>query len=260
VTTTPVAPPSYYNEVTLEKVGQYLFLLYGGSGAGKTTLAAQFPGPVMFISADVGVMGGLLSAVSLKREDQKLLQIRLTSFSQLQSAYSNLERDFKNGVYKTLVLDSLTTLNQLIIRDILAMTAKEVPVFQDWNLSTARMRTTINKLASFGAHTIFTATEQVVKDEQQGRLMGLPNLPGKLAQEAPAGVDIVLRLKTRMSFDAQTRKSVVTYLAQTAPDEIWYAKDRSATLPPEIILSTPDGKPTFNSLKHLFESPSKGGK
>lgn len=251
--------PTYYNEMTLEEVEQYIFLLYGGSGCGKTTLAAMFPSPVMFLSCDVGVMGGLLSAVSLKKESHKLFQVRLNSYAQLLGLYPNLERDFKAGVYKSLVLDSLTTLNQLIIRDILSMTAKEVPVFQDWNLATTRMRTTINKLASFGAHTIFTATEQVVKDEQVGRLMGLPNLPGKLAQEAPAGVDVVLRLHTRMSFDAQTRKRVVTYLGQTAPDEIWYAKDRSATLPPEIILSGADGKPTFQPLEHLFKPTSKGG-
>jgi hypothetical protein len=219
----------------------------------------MFPSPVLFLSTDAGVMGGMLSAVSLKREGHTLLQARITSYSQLTTLYGSLEKDFKSKVYRTLVLDSLTTLNQLIIRDILMMTAKEVPVFQDWNLAAARMRTTINKLAGIGAHTIFTATEQIVKDEQVGRLMGLPNLPGKLAQEAPAGVDIVLRLKTRTGFDAQSGKQKVRYVAQSAPDEIWYAKDRSATLAPEIPLSDDQGKPSFAALAHLFNpSTTKG--
>lgn len=244
--------PSYYSEMTLEEVGQYIFLLYGGSGTGKTVLASQFPGPVMFVSTDEGVMGGLLSAVSLKSKSNTLLQVRLTSYGQLTSLYDRLTSDFKAGVYKTLVVDSLTTLNKLIIRDILSMTAKEVPVFQDWNLAAARMRTMINRIAGIGAHTVFTATEQVVKDEKVGSMMGLPNLPGKLAQEAPAGVDVVLRMKVRMGYDQKTMKSRVTYLAQSAPDEIWYAKDRSATLPPEIILSDENGKPTFAPLAHLF--------
>lgn len=251
--------PAYYQEMSLEEVNQYIFLLYGGSGTGKTVLASQFPGPVMFVSTDEGVMGGLLSAVSLKTKSNKLLQIRLTSYSQLTNVYDQLARDFKAGVFKTLVIDSLTTLNKLIIRDILGMTAKEVPVFQDWNLAAARMRTMINKVAGIGAHTVFTATEQVVKDEKVGSMMGLPNLPGKLAQEAPAGVDVVLRMKTRMGYDPKTMKSRVTYLGQSAPDEIWYAKDRSATLPPEIILSDENGKPTFQPLAHLFPTTNQKG-
>jgi len=245
---------SYFQEVSKETVEQYIFLLYGGSGSGKTTLAAMFPN-VLFISVDAGAMGGLLSAVS--QIEGSIKQVKLNSYQQLIGLYSHLERDARK-VFNTIVLDSLTSLNQLVIRDILSLTAKETPVFADWNLAVARMRNTINKLASFGCHLVFTATEQIQKDELVGRMMGLPNLPGKLAQEAPAGVDIVIRTHTRSGYDSKTMKRKVTYVGSTAPDDIWYAKDRSATLPPELVLSDEEGKPTFKALQHLFGV--KGGK
>ncbi|MGW8177341.1 MAG: ATP-binding protein [bacterium] len=241
---------SYYKEMSLEEVGQYILFLYGGSGSGKTTLAAQFPDP-LFISVDAGAMGGLLSAVS--QSTKPIKQVKLTSYSQLLQLYPLLERDAKK-VFQTLVIDSLTSLNQLVIRDILSLSAKETPVFADWNLAVARMRNMINKTASFGCHLIFTATEQIQKDEMTGKMMGLPNLPGKLAQEAPAGVDIVIRTHVRSGYDPKDlTKRKVTYVGSTAPDDIWYAKDRSATLPPELVLTDGNGKPTFKPLEHLFE-------
>lgn len=241
--------PNYFQEVTKKTVEQYIFLIYGGSGSGKTVLSSMFPNP-LFISVDTGVMGGLLSAVSYTTTPIK--QIRLTAYNQLTSLLPLLERDAKK-VFSTLIIDSLTSFNALVVRDILALSAKETAVFADWNLAVARMRNMINKLASLGSHLIFTATEQIQKDEILGKTMGLPNLPGKLAQEAPAGVDIVIRTHTRSGYDAKTMKRKVTYIGSTAPDDIWYAKDRSATLSPELVLSDEEGKPTFKALEHLFQ-------
>lgn len=232
----------YFTKIDHESVGQYLFLFYGGSGVGKTRLAAQAPGPVLFLSCDTGKMGGLLSAVQYTP-----LQVKVTNYQQLLSLYPRLAGG-ANKDYTTLVVDSLTSLNQMVVRDIIAPTFRETARFDDWNLAVARMRSIINKLAEFGSHVIYIATEQVVKDEQLGRMMGLPNLPGKLSQEAPAGVDIVLHLTARSSFGADGKKKVI-YTAATAPDEIWYAKDRSGTLPPEVVIHESN---SFQPFMHLF--------
>ena len=242
-------PANYFQEVSRETVEQYTFLIYGGSGSGKTVLSSLFPNP-LFISVDAGAMGGLLSAVS--QMEGSIKQVKLTSYQQLVGLLPALERDAKK-VFHTLVLDSLTSFNQLVVRDILMLSAKETPVFADWNLAVARMRNIINKLASLGSHLILTATEQIQKDENSGKIIGLPNLPGKLAHEAPAGVDIVIRTHVRSGYDAKTMKRKVTYVGSTAPDDLWYAKDRSATLPAELMLSDEQGKPTFKTLEHLFE-------
>jgi hypothetical protein len=239
----------YFSTVALSDVSQYIFLVYGGSGTGKTRLAAQFPDP-LFLSCDTGVMGGLLSGVQFTPK-----QVRLNTYQQLLALYPRLEAG-ANKDFKTLVLDSLTSFNQMVVRDIVAPTMRETPRFDDWNLAVARMRNVINKLASFGTHLIFTATEQIVKDELQGKTNGLPNLPGKLAQEAPAGVDIVLHLYVKSGYGTDGKKKV-TYCAATTPDDTWYAKDRSGTLAPEIVLP-PTG--AFEVFKHLFASnPSTKG-
>lgn len=233
----------YFTTVSSTDVSQYIFLFYGGSGTGKTRLAAQFPEP-LFLSCDTGVLGGLLSGVQFHPK-----QIRLTTYQQLLGLYAKLEAG-ANKDFKTIVVDSLTSFNQMVVRDIVIPTGRETPRFDDWNLAVARMRNVINKLASFGAHLIFTATEQIIKDELQGKTSGLPNLPGKLAQEAPAGVDIVLHFQVKSGYGTDGKKKV-TYVAATTPDDTWYAKDRSGTLPAEIIIP-PIG--AFEVFKHLFAS------
>lgn len=202
-------------------------LIYGSSGAGKTVLSAQSPKqPVLFLSCDPGTAGGLTSAVRFKP-----LQVKITSWSQFMQLLPQLEKDA--GIkFNTLVLDSITYFQRIVMQSILTLTGREIARFEDWNLCVERLRNAINKLASFNCSLIMTATEQLIRDEITGKVQGLPNVPGKLAQELPAATDICIRLFTRTGFD-QTGKKIVRYMFQSTPDEMWTGKDRTGLLPPE---------------------------
>lgn len=219
-------------------IDQITILLYGKSGVQKTRLAAQVP-DVLFLACDTGQYGGMLSAMEFDP-----LFIKVTSYGQYQNLIPELEKD-AGKEWKTLVIDSITSFRRIVMRNILLLTGREVPRFDEWNLCVERMRTALNTLGALNANLIITATELVTKDEDSGRIIeGGPDLPGKLAVEVPTAVDIALHLYTKVGFTKEGKR-FVNYLMSSTPDEIWVGKDRTGTLAIECPTS-------FDSLKHLF--------
>ena len=232
-----------YNTIPtqIEEIEQYSFLFYGGSGSGKTSLAAQFIeiGQTLFLSCDTGKYGGLLSG-----RRYSPLQIRLNTYDDYLKCIEHLEKDAGER-FRVCILDSVTSFQRIVMQHILRLSGREVARFEDWSLCVERVRTALNKLGGLRCHLILTATEQLIRDELIGKLIGLPNLPGKLAHELPAAVDVVLHLYTRTGYD-KTGKKQVNYLMSSTPDELWVAKDRTALLPVEAATD-------FKTLKILFE-------
>ncbi len=219
-------------------------LFYGASGVGKTRLVGQWP-DVLILACDPGAYGGAISArkfrpkVKIIRSYQEIFDFSLTC------------QKYIGKEIKALAIDSLSYLQRIIMADILTKSLREVPRVDEWGLCAQRMRKLIVKLSEYNCVTIFTCTEQIVKDEISGKLIGGPNLPGKLAQELPQACDIVLRLSATTSLSEEGVK--VVYKFQSTPDDIWYAKDRLNILPPmaevDIKHFEPFFKPSINQLK-----------
>ena len=236
-------PSSIYTtlEYPLSEDLQRTILIYGASGTQKTRTAAQFPSP-LFLSCDPGQLGGLASGAEFKPK-----QIRIESWAQLQKALPTIEKD-AGTEFKTLILDSTTYFQKIVMRDILRTTAREIPRYEDWNLCIERIRSILNQLANLKCNFVITATEQLLKDEISGKIMGLPNIPGKLAQELPAGVDVCLHFYVKSGYDANGKKKT-SYWASSVPDDMWYGKDRFGILPAEFELLQPK---TFVQFASLF--------
>lgn len=219
---------------------QRTVLIYGQSGTGKTKLAGEFLDP-LFLSCDPGKLGGALTII-----DKKVKHIKITSYSQLMDLIPTLTAEADKGSFKTIVLDSISYLSSTILRDILKQSGREIPRFEEWNLNATRMRTLINSITSINSHIVFTAVEQKDKDEITGKISGEPKLPGQLATELPQACDITVRLYTTTSRNASTGKLQVNYKFRSVPDEMWFAKDRTNTLPPE-------GDTDYKYFKPLFD-------
>jgi len=231
---------------TLDHIEQFTILGYGASGTGKTRTIAQIPG-CCFLSCDPGKYGGLISAVDVKPQP---IQIRINSWNDYLKYLPQIEKDA--GVrFTTLVLDPVNEFVRMIMQSLLQLSGREIARFEDWNLCMERLRSAIRKLSSFNCNFIMLCTEQMIKDETLGRLFGLPNVPGKLAQELPAAVDMVLHFITKSGYGSDGKRKT-SYLFQSQPDEIWTAKDRFNIFKPEEVIP-------FNNAVELFK-PLLGGK
>lgn len=103
--------------------------LYGPNRSGKTTLACQFPKPLLLLSFEPARSGGAESA-------RKIPGVKLLKFDDHIQSTTNLmglAKELREGganYYKTLVVDSATSLQERVLQEILDL--PEVPVQLDW--------------------------------------------------------------------------------------------------------------------------------
>jgi hypothetical protein len=233
---------------------QKIFLFYGNSGSGKSYLSAQFPKPLI-LACDPGDLGGSLSTVKFHPK-----HLKVSNYYDLINLMPKL-KDWAGKEFKTLIIDSTTYLSRTVMDLVLKTVNREIPRFEEWNLMVTRMRTLINNFAEMNCDVIFTATEDMDKDKLTQKIYGGPNLPGQLATELPQACDVVLRLFAVSSYNSKMQREV-HYKFQSVPDEIWFARDRTGTLPSEGVLgSNPHVLGTsiregFEHFKHLFPKES----
>jgi phage nucleotide-binding protein len=215
-----VKPPS---EVIL-----YLNLLvYGEPGVGKTYLAATAQDsphttPVLFLDVE----GGTTTIRRRKDVDVK----RIKSIDELVQVHKMLH-DENDGYYKTVVIDSLTELQKLDMRDVMKeLTQKrpdldpDVPGMREWGKSAEHIRRIVRGFRDLPLNTVMTALSNIERDEN-GVVQYTPSLPGKLKMEVPGFMDIVGYLSAQIENEETIRR------IQFAKSRRVIAKDRTDSLP-----------------------------
>lgn len=207
-------------------------LIYGDSSVGKTWLAGSASevasmAPVLFIDVEGGslTLGSAFPSVDI---------VRITEWKELDDIYGELYS--MKHQYKTVVIDSLTELQYFNMERIMAELVKkgrssgkdvdpDVPDQREWGISRSQIRRVVTAFRDLPMHTIFTALAKVEKSKRTGLETTLPSLPGKLANEIPALVDMVLYMYVKLVNDTTNR------LLLTSRTEKEIAKDRSGSLP-----------------------------
>lgn len=226
-------------------IKRYIFLLYGDAGSGKTVLAARFPEPLI-LSCDPGSLGGCMSAVKFKPKF-----LRIESYIQFLNLIPAL-REQAGKEFKTVVMDSMSYFQRLVMKPIIEAVGREKPRFDEWSLCIERMRSTINVVADINANIVFTATTNLSKDEVTGQIFGGPDLPGKLQKELPQACDVVLRLFAQSGYST-TGQRTVRYKYISVPDGVFPARDRTRVFPTEGDISE-DNVEGFAPFKRLLFS------
>ena len=144
-------------------------LVYGASGVGKTRFAATAPKPV-FLSAEAG----LLSTIGVG-DDVDFAEIK--SLADLQSAYHELAKG--GHKYETVVIDSITEINEIIKEGIEAKTGKSMQL-QDWGTLAKSIRGILRNFRNLDMHVVFIAQEQNEMNDQKISKI-VPSLNGKAA-------------------------------------------------------------------------------
>ncbi len=125
---TPVKPGSLLSRARPVAEAETNFvhmLLYGRNRTGKTTLACQFPKPLLLVSIEPALAGGARSVrgvpgISWIRVHPTDPEADLKTSDELEQLGKELRADPNVGGYKSVVIDSGTSLDEVVLAEICA--------------------------------------------------------------------------------------------------------------------------------------------
>lgn len=183
-------------------------LVQGPSSVGKTVLACGFPTPIRYLDFDNKITSAAAFYANDKERLEKIEVIpyatmpvapdannkmgRMKQFTTDLSAIYQLHYAKKPLPFKTLVVDSLTTLVQFILDDYLKVSQtgikrahSEINALQDYQLLDKHMKEIITGLLSLECNVVFIGHIATEKDEISGSIQNKVLMPGKLADKLP---------------------------------------------------------------------------
>ena len=186
-------------------------LVYGHAGAGKTTLGATMPAPII-ISAE----GGLLSI-----KDAGLDYIEVNSMDTLMEAFEYVSAS--GDKYQSVVLDSISEIAEVVLIHEKAVNKDGRAAYGEMAVQMTSIIRAFRDMA--GKHVLMTAKVEKTQDES-GRILYSPSMPGnKVGQSLPYFFDEVLALRVEKDGDGKAQRALMC-----DSDGIWLAKDRSGKL------------------------------
>jgi hypothetical protein len=234
-------------------------LIYGDYGVGKTRLAAsasEVPqmSPVLVLDYEGGTE-------SLRRPYPDVDVLRVATWSDMQKVYDDLHRT-NGGGYKTIILDSLTEIQKFSMYEIMEKRVvdalakgddadPDVPGMREWGKNVEQVRKFVRAFRDLPVSTIFTALSKDDKDPRTGKRKTLPSLSGKVAQEVPAFLDVVVYYYMKRVDDEERR-----FLLCNATEGNT-AKDRTARLP--MVMEEPSMAKIFDHILGSSEAEDDEG-
>lgn len=188
-------------------------LVYGNSGAGKTSLIPTLPSPIV-LSAE----GGLLSI-----QDANVPYIEIASMADLQEAYQWLINSDEAKAFKSVALDSISEIGEVVLNHERKQTKDPRQAYGAMQEQITDIIRAFRDLPN--CHVYFTAKCEKAQDET-GRMLYAPSMPGnKTGQSLPYFFDEVLALRVEKDADGVTQRALMC-----DSDGLWQAKDRSGKL------------------------------
>lgn len=188
-------------------------LVYGQAGAGKTTLIATLPVPIV-LSAE----GGLLSI-----QDANLPFIEIASMEDLKEAYAWLTESEEAKGFQSVALDSISEIAEVVLNH-------EKKINKDpraaYGAMQEQMADIIRAFRDLPSRHIYMSAKLEKTQDEMGRVLYAPSMPGnKTGQSLPYFFDEVLALRVEKDADGNTQRALMC-----DSDGLWLAKDRSGKL------------------------------
>lgn len=201
-------------------------LIYGDYGTGKSRLAASLPQPGYLLDFDDCAID--YSKGQWWREDaiyNKTSPVA-TRWQVLRQELQNLQTGAVRGQdFKSLVLDSTTSLSRLALEYAMALNKSRGPDGGPiWNVHRAMAKNLVEEVIggvlAFPGIKCVIAHPEITKHEITGEIIGQLNLPGKLTAEVPAMFDEVW-----VSVATKTKEGI-TYEVSFVPVGFYKARSR----------------------------------
>lgn len=168
------------------------FLIYGGSGTGKTYSLRTAKKPIFVDSfdpegavalQDLAKQGLAIIETSYEDEDAK----KPTAFAAWDKNFDQLVQSKFFEKIGTYVLDSATTWAQAALNVILAKAGRTggIPQQNDWYPQMVLIENSLRRIMQLPCDVVFICHDDVLKDEITGKVMRAPLLTGKAKKRIP---------------------------------------------------------------------------
>ena len=248
-------------------------LLYGGSGSGKTTLAGTFPGKILWIICSGGMKPGELRSLDDPDHRKKVSQVVLEASAEIKTIVEHIA---ETGAYATVVLDHVSGLQDLTLKEILGL--EELPAQKSWGLatqaqygqSTLQCKEMLRALLNLSGNVVIVAQERVFGGKDDGMESEIikptvgaavtPSLAGWLNPACDFVLhmfkrpithkeEIVLNGKGSGKF-LETRGKGVEFCARTEPHDVYMTKFR---VPRGHVIPEYVPNPTYDKLLKIIK-------
>lgn len=225
------------------------FVFYGKSGSGKTTIAASFPKPVLFLDCKDEGEDSVADV-----EDVFIKEV--TSSEDIDDVYWMLKKN--PGKFGTVVFDTMTGLQQILVEEKVGGSTKGKKSAgdwgtmrkQDWGDIAAVMKRWIIDFRDLPIEVVFIAQDRVFNGGEEGDddselapEVG-PRLMPSVASALNAAVSVIANTFIRMRFvkkkvngkEKEVRKT--EYCLRVGPNPVYITKIRSPKSfeAPEVIV------------------------
>lgn len=189
-------------------------IVYGETGAGKTTLAKTVPGKALLINAENGLKslrGENIEVYDITVDrDGKLLE-RQHRFQKLLHLLEMLNGDEYKKKYQWLVFDSLTEITQCFVEFLKVKYPDKKDALVLWGEYTDAVQGFIKSLRDFAPYNILLlALESIEKDESGRRYIGVDINGTKAANRIPALFDECYHLKIFTNENGEQKRFLIT--------------------------------------------------
>jgi hypothetical protein len=231
-------------------------LFYGPPGVGKTYLcgtAAQVPAllPILWVEVD----GGIIAARQVLGTAGKRLKVLTVESVQdlnlITEAVTNARSPFK-----TMIIDSLTEMYAVMMQIHLATLGRagQAPQLQDYGAISGRLLSLFREVKRRRNLTFLcTAGEQYATNEVTGEQRTMPDITGKMSQQAPAFFHICGYLHADVEADGRGKLQGITRNLQVQPFRNVYAKDRTPGSSLGLMVEAPTMTKLYASYTQAVE-------
>ena len=209
-------------------------LVMGEAGTGKSIFARSFPEKSFVFDFDKGIL-----TYRGRDFDYGQYNTDQTGWLEFEKDFKTVIASVKEGIYKTVILDSTTLMSAVAMERALQLDPKRSPSGGPiWNSHYGIVKNLVEgklrQLLSMPCNVVVIAHTQIVKDEDSGAVVGIvPLVPGALRDTLPSLFDEVYFTRVKKEAGGRTQ-----YLLLTEATGFSRARSRISgkdrILPPEI--------------------------